>query len=97
MEAFLSPEAQSEDSLALFKMVKVIKMWDKQTCNLCFDLLGAVADASEKIVLDFSNHCLVPLPPSVSSEAPSSLSTLSAVASRFVSSDSSAAHIETYI
>jgi hypothetical protein len=99
MDAVLATEAQSEESVSLNKMRKIIKMWDEQTCSLCFDLLAAVADASEKIVFDFSTNSLTlpsfPLPSSVNSEAqPSPLSTLSAVATHFASSDSSAAHIE---
>jgi hypothetical protein len=99
MDAVLSTEAQSEELVSLGKMRKIIKLWDEQTCSLCFDLLAAVADASEKIVFDFSTNSLTlpsfPLPSLVNSEAqPSPLSTLSAVATHFASSDSSAAHIE---
>ena len=99
MDAVLATEAQSEESVSLNKMRKIIKLWDEQTCSLCFDLLAAVADASEKIVFDFSTNSLTlpsfPLPSSVNLEAqPSPLSTLSAVATHFASSDSSAAHIE---
>jgi hypothetical protein len=49
MELVQSPDIDFDDPQLLPKMKKLIKLWEEEVSNLCFDLLTLVAESTENL------------------------------------------------
>jgi hypothetical protein len=49
MELVQSPDIDFDDPQLLPKMKKLIKLWEEEVSNLCFDLLTVVAESTENL------------------------------------------------
>jgi hypothetical protein len=56
MELVQSPDIDFDDPQLLPKMKKLIKLWEEEVSNLCFDLLTVVAESTEN--LPAAENCL---------------------------------------
>jgi hypothetical protein len=49
MELVQAPDIDSDDPQLLPRMKKLIKLWEEEVSNLCFDLLTVVAESTENL------------------------------------------------
>ena len=57
MELVQSPDIDFDDPQLLPRMKKLIRIWEEEVSNLCFDLLTVVAESTENLPAAAENRC----------------------------------------